>query len=396
MTRAFKLLWSSTGASNLADGMVLVLLPLLTIRTGTQAAGTALVTVALTLAWPLAGIHVGWLVDRFPRRTVLVLGNGARTLALGSVAVVSVFGDVPLPLILGVAVVYGLGETIVDTGINAAIPAVTNVSDRGRGNARIEGTIAVTNELSGPPLAGFLVGLGAAIALGATALLYLAASCLVLAIAFAARPALQPGERMRARDGLVILWAHRPLRQLTLLNALLNLTWSAWGAVFILHAVAPGPLGLNPVEYGALLSVGAVGGLFAAFANGWLRRHVSVTVLLFADTIGTLLLVAPATLGAPVWVVGAGLFAASAASTTWRILSAMYRQQEVHEAALGRVYAAYRVISWGTLPVGAGIAAAATAVAGVGAALAIASGIAVLCIVLFMVWIPRHHIQVPE
>ena len=394
MTRAFRLLWAGTGASNLADGMVLVLLPLLAIRSGVAPAETALVTVALTLAWPVVGLHAGWVVDRFPRRVVLGAGNAARALALGAIAVLSALGDVPLAAILVAAVVYGVGETLVDTGINASIPALVDIPNRGRANARIEATISITNELAGPPLAGVLVGLGTAIALGTTALLYLAALALVASIAFAIKPVDAAQAPIRIRDGVRVLWSHPALRWITVLNALLNLTWAAWGAVFIIHSVAPGPLGLTAAQYGLLLSFGAVGGILGAVVNGWLRKRVSATVLLFVDTLGTIALVAPAAFDAPVWAVAAGIFFASAGSTTWRILTSLLRQQEVPDSMLGRVYAVYRVISWGTLPIGAALASAVTAVGGVDAALKVATAIAGVSLVLFLVWIPRQRIVI--
>ena len=76
--RGFGLLWSSTAASNLADGMALVLLPLLALDGGADPSGVAVITVAMTLAWPLLGLHAGWFVDRFPKRVILLAGNLAR------------------------------------------------------------------------------------------------------------------------------------------------------------------------------------------------------------------------------------------------------------------------------------------------------------------------------
>lgn len=114
--RGYRLLWSSTAASNLADGMALVLLPLVALDGGADAAGVALITVALTLAWPTLGLQAGWFVDRFPKRVVLAAGNAARGLAFAVLGGWTLAGPVPLWAVLAVAVVYGVGETLVDTG----------------------------------------------------------------------------------------------------------------------------------------------------------------------------------------------------------------------------------------------------------------------------------------
>jgi MFS family permease len=406
------LLWSSTAASNLADGMALVALPLLALEGGAAPAGVAIITVAMTLAWPLVGLQAGWFVDRFPKRVILLAGNLARGAAFGGIAVWALLGTAPLWAIVAAAAVYGVGETLVDTSLNASIPAVVPIERRTRANSAIEGAITVTNGLVGRPLAGALIGLGFVVTFGTVAALYLAGGVLAAAIvALSARApatdAVEPASdqlgagqavrggqaaqpRVRLRDGLATLWRHRTLRNLTILTSLANLVWSMFEALFVVYAVAPGPLGLTPTAYGLVLSLAALGGIGASLLGPLLIRRSPLVLLLFVDMIGTLLLVLPVALGAPLPVVVAGIVLAASGSTLWRIIVSSYRQQEVEEQLLGRVYSAYRVISWGSLPIGAGIAAVVAAVAGVGAVFWVASGIAAAITVLFVVLVPRH------
>lgn len=395
MARAdFRLLWSSTAASNLADGMALVALPLLAVEGGATPAGVALITVALTLAWPLVGLQAGWFVDRFPKRVILLTGNVARGAAFGGIAAWSLVGTSPLWAIIAAAALYGLGETLVDTSLNASIPAVVPAERRTQATSAIEGAITVTNGLLGRPLAGALIGLGFVVTLGSVALLYVAAGVLAVAItrlsarAMAADAETHP--RVRLREGLATLWRHPALRNLTILTSLANLVWSMFEALFVVYAVAPGPLGLTPMVYGLVLSLAALGGIGASLLAPMLVRRAPLVLLLFVDMVGTLMLVLPVALGAPLGVVVAGIVLAATGSTLWRIIVSSYRQQEVEEHLLGRVYSAYRVISWGSLPVGAGIAAVVAGAAGVGAVFWVASGIAVLICVLFVVLVPRH------
>lgn len=395
MTRAdFRLLWSSTAASNLADGMALVALPLLAVEGGAAPAGVALITVALTLAWPLVGLQAGWFVDRFPKRVILLTGNVARGAAFGGIAVWSLLGTAPLWALIAAAALYGLGETLVDTSLNASIPAVVPAERRTQATAAIEGAITVTNGLLGRPLAGALIGLGFVVTLGSVALLYVAAGVLAVAIArLSARAVAADAEtqpRVRLRDGLGTLWRHPALRNLTILTSLANLVWSMFEALFVVYAVAPGPLGLTPMVYGLVLSLAALGGIGASLLAPMLVRRAPLVLLLFVDMIGTLLLVLPVAVGAPLGAVVAGIVLAATGSTLWRIIVSSYRQQEVEEHLLGRVYSAYRVISWGSLPIGAGIAAVVAGVAGVGAVFWVASGIAAAIGVLFVVLVPRH------
>lgn len=394
----YRLLWSSTAASNLADGMALVLLPLVALDGGADAAGVALITVALTLAWPALGLQAGWFVDRFPKRLILGAGNAARGLAFAAVGAWTLTGPVPLWAVLVAAVVYGVGETLVDTGINASVPALVEPARRTGAISRIEAAITVTNVLAGRPLAGLLVGLGVALALGSVFLLYATAAVLAVAIVALSRQATPPDDagidgKLRLREGLTALWRHPVLRDLTILTCVANLVWATFEALFIVSAVAPGYLGLTPAQYGLVLSLGALGGIASSFAMPWLLRRMSPTPIMAVDMVGTLLLVLPLALGAPLWVVAGSILLASAGSTAWRIISSAYRQQEVEERLLGRVYSAYRVISWGSLPIGAGIASGVTALAGITAAYWVGTAIAGVMIVLFVVLLVRRPVR---
>jgi MFS family permease len=382
--------------------MVLVALPLLALDGGAAPAGVALITVALTLAWPLLGLHAGWFVDRFPKRVILLTGNLARGAAFGGIAVWALLGTAPLWAIVAAAAVYGVGETLVDTSLNASIPAVVPVERRTRANAAIEGAITVTNGLLGRPLAGALIGLGFVITLGSVALLYVAGAVLAVAIAALSVRAPAPEAeakaeaeaeaepKVRLRDGLATLWRHPVLRNLTILTSLANLVWSMFEALFVVYAVAPGPLGLTPTAYGLVLSLAALGGIASSLLGPMLVRRSPLRLLLFVDMIGTVMLVLPIAIGAPLWLVVAGIVMAAGGSTLWRIIVSSYRQQEVEERLLGRVYSAYRVISWGSLPIGAGLASAIAAIAGVGAVFWVASGIAAAIAVLYVVLVWRH------
>ncbi len=396
--RGFRLLWSSTAASNLADGMALVLLPLVALDGGADAAGVALVTVALSAAWPLLGLQAGWIVDRFPKRVIIGTGNAARGGAFAALAVWSASGTAPLWFIVAVAAVYGIGETLVDTGINSSVPTLVEPAGRTSANSRIEAAITITNSLAGRPLAGFLVGLGFGLALGSVALLYLMAAVLaaaIVALSSSRRANASPEEVLpvRLRDGILALWRHPVLRSLTILTAVSNLSWAMWEALFIVYAVRPGPLGLTPLEFGLVLSLAALGGIAASVATPWLTRRVPTRTLLGVDMLGTVLLVLPVALGAPLWVTVGGVVVASAGSTLWRIVVSTYRQQEIEERLLGRVYSAYRVISWGSIPVGAAVAAGVAALSGLTGVFWVASAIALAGVVLFVALMARRPLQ---
>lgn len=369
MTRDFNRLWFATGSANLADGVALTALPLIALTLGGTVGQIALVTTVATLAWPLVGLHAGWLVDRFPRRTILLVVNGARGLALGLLAVTALTGTLTIAGLLTAAALYGVAETLVDTALVSMIPELVAPPDRTSANARIEATINLTNQLVGPPLAGAIVGISTALTVASGSVLYLLAGGAILLIRPTARSGTrrattEPGSSTTAvgtpdtgvRSGLRYLWRHPLQRPLTLLTAAMSVVWGAWTALFVVHAVSPGPLGLTTTQYGLLLTAMAVGGLAASTAVGRLQRRLGTALLLFIDCLGTVLLVLPVALGADIWFTAAGVTLAGAGSSIWRILVATIRQNSTPLHLLGRVYSASRVISWGAIPLGAGLA----------------------------------------
>lgn len=386
MTPAFRWLWFGAGTANLGDGLVLTALPLIALGAGASPGEIALVTTLMTLAWPVFGLHAGWVVDRVPVPRLLVMANVARAVAVGALAVGIALDGPVVPLVFAAALVYGVAETVVDTSLIAVIPSLVPPPSLTAANSRMEATVNVTNQLAGPPLAGLLVGIAAAVGAATGSALYavaaLAAVVLLPRVRTRATPAGEP--RGRVREGIAFLWRHPLQRDLTLLTAAMNLVWSAWAAVFVVHAVAPGPLALTPAGYGWLLTAMAAGGIAASLVTNALQRRVGTGALLFADCLGTVALVLPSALGADLWVVAVGLVVAGAGSSVWRILVAVIRQQDTPPELLGRVYAASRVISWGALPVGSALAGLLAALAGVQVALVAASAVAVAVAVAFL------------
>lgn len=386
-TRSFGWLWAAAGAANLGDGVMLTALPLIALAAGASPGEIALVATIATIAWPLFGLHAGWVVDRVAAPRLLAGVNAIRVLAFAALAVIVVLDGPVVPAVLAAAFVYGVGETLVDTSLVAAVPAIVPGSALTSANARLEATVNVANQLVGPPLAGLLVGVSSALSAATGSALYalagLAAVGLArgwrrarLRIAAGATAAAAPSGG-RVRDGIAFLWRHPLQRSLTVLTAAMNLVWGMWLAVFVVHAVAPGPLGLSPAGYGWLLTAMAAGGIAASLVTAALQRRLGDGVLLFADCLGTIALVAPSAFGAPLWVVAAGVVAAGAGSSVWRIVVAVIRQRTTPAGLIGRVYAASRVISWGALPLGSALAGLGATAFGVEAVFMAATAVAV-------------------
>lgn len=432
MNARFNWLWTSAGLSNLADGIIITALPLIALTAGASPGEVALVTTAATIAWPLAGLHAGWVADKLPVQRLLMLVNGVRALSLVYLALSIAFEFSVTTAVLVSAFTFGLAETLVDTALMASIPRTVSDGMLTGANARIEATVSINNQLAGPPLAGLLIGTSGLLAAISGSVLYALAGAAAIGLMSvmkrsaaehttagcsnpsspvdhsrhsagdesAGAPAEREPESERSTvgvlEGLRFLWRHRLQRELTLMTAAMSVVWGAWTATFVLYVVAPGPLGLDSVAYGLLLTGMAIGGIAASMLTQHLRTRLSSTSLLFIDTLGTTGLLLPAALNAPLPVIAAGITVAGAGSTVWRIIVAVIRQQTTPLHLIGRVYSASRVISWGALPLGASLAALGVETLSLTAVFWVGSVVAIGVAAWFAMRMPRIKYRMEE
>jgi MFS family permease len=173
----------------------------------------------------------------------------------------------------------------------------------------------------------------------------------------------------------------------------MNLVWGIAFALLVVYAIDPNSLGLTSVQYSLIFTAMAAGGLAASVMVDSLRRRVGAARLLIADCVGTVLLVAPVALGAGAWVVAAGVVIAGAGASVWRILVATIRQNLTPIDLLGRVYAASRVVSWGALPIGAGLAGILAEVWDLQAAFVVATALAIAMLAAFVPFAVRTDLS---
>ncbi|RSM75481.1 MFS transporter [Amycolatopsis sp. WAC 01375] len=339
-----------------------VALPLLATTVTDSPALIAAVAIMLTLPWLITALHIGVLVDRKNRRSLMVGAEFARMAAMAVMLTAVAAGFVNLPLILAVALVLGVAEVVAQLSAMSIIPTVTPKSRWQSLNARLTATEYVTFSFLGAPIGGFLVAAGFAVALGASGAVYLFGAVLLTMLAgdFAVKQAKERRPaRVEIREGLSFLWRHRLLRTMAALITGMAGCWAAWYALIPAYAVG-GPLGLTPAQYGFLLTSLGAGGVLGTVLVGPVNRLIGRRWAMFVDIIGTVLMVGvPAVVpGAPasVWPVGVAAFFAGVGGTMWTVNSRVISQSLVPNELLGRFSAASRLLSWGMLPVSAAIA----------------------------------------
>jgi len=352
----------ASGFANLADGVLWVALPLLAVQLTRSPLLIAGVTVAARLPWLLAPV-AGAFADRLDRRQSMVRVNLVRTVLLGGLALAVAFDLATLAMLYAVAVLLGVGETLFDTSAQSLLPAVVSRDDLTRANSRLYAVELVANTFVGPPLGGLLAAAGLAVAIGLPAAAYLVgAGCLALIVGGFRAAGAGPAGSTRLRDeiaeGARFVWRHPLLRPLAIMLGLQNMAFSAAFSIFVLFAVAPGPMGLSKAGYGILTATLGVGSLLGSWlAPATERRLGRVRTLVLSVVLNAAALVAPVVTALPV-PIGASWLAGGAGIVLWNVVTVSLRQRITPDRLLGRMNASYRLVGWGTMPIGAALGGA--------------------------------------
>jgi MFS family permease len=347
----------ASGFANLADGVLWVALPLLAVQLTRSPVLIAGVTIAARVPWLLAPV-AGALADRMDRRQTMVRVNLVRTVLLGGLALAVAADLATLPLLYAVAVLLGVAETLFDTSAQSLLPALVSRDDLTRANSRLFAVELVANTFVGPPLGGLLAALGLAVAFGVQAAAYaVGAACLVLLAGSFRAVGAGPAGSTRLRDdiaeGARFVWHHPVLRPLAIMLGVQNMAFAAVFSVFVLFAVAPGPMGLSEASFGILLAAEGVGALVGTWLAvpaerrlGRVRTLVLSVVLLAATLVVYVLTTSPV-------LVGISFAVSGVAMVLWNVVTVSLRQRITPDRLLGRMNAAYRLVGWGTMPLGA-------------------------------------------
>ena len=356
--REYAKLFAARTVSNLGDGMTLVAGPLLAAtltRDPLQIAGLAF---ACRLPWLLFALPGGVLVDRLDKRRLMAAVDAFRSAAVGLLGLVVLFDLANLPLLYGIFFLVGTAEVLFDTASVSVVPAVVATDDLQKANGRLYAGQILANNMVGPPLGGLLFAATAALPFLLDAGTFAAAAALVLTLRgrFRARSAEGPtapttSVRTEAAEGLSWLWQHRLLRALTCTIGVMNLTFGAVFAVWVLYAQER--LGVGPLGYGALAAAipvgGVLGGLLAERVTGLLGAGTALRVGLLVEVLTHVVLA----MTTSAWTAGAILALFGLHAVVWGAVSASLRQELVPEYLMGRVNSIYLLFDAGSAAIGA-------------------------------------------
>jgi MFS family permease len=360
----FRWMWAGTAASTLGAEIAEIAIPLMALATfAASAAELSAVRMAQFLPFLVATLPLGMLVDRRPsdRLRMMVGADLVRFLLVAGLLASVWGGHRQIGLLYAVVFVGSVMTVLYEVASFAFLPSIVSAHQLVDANGRLTATASAGN-IGGRGVGGLLVeALSAPVAVAAHGLGYLISAICLGRIKVAPARAERAGhgaERGQLWTGLRIVITHRVLRPLLGEAATFNLFNEVLMLGLLLWLVRD--LDMNAAVIGLVFTVGGVG----SFVGSWFGSRATGRfgygrVLLVTMLVGN---------GAPLCLLGAGQAGGFAVPLLCCVFLVMgvgigianvhavsLRQTALPEHLVGRTQAAYRLVAWGAIPVGAGI-----------------------------------------
>ncbi len=224
----------------------------------------------------------------------------------------------------------------------------------GKANARLAATGTIANQLGGPPIGALLFAIGAGVPLLLNSVSFAVSAVLISTVSL--RPPVADKTARTAlwhdvREGLHWLWNHPGVRTLAWTILVMNITFCAAFATWVLFARER--LGLSYTQYGLLISAGAVGAVCGMPVYRLLDpRFATLTLLRAGLLLETAVHLVLAVTRSP-WVAGATMAVFGVHAVVWGIVSTTARQLATPDALMGRANSVYALAAVGGAALGA-------------------------------------------
>ncbi|HXX77395.1 MAG TPA: MFS transporter [Ktedonobacteraceae bacterium] len=351
--RDYLLLWLGQTVSSLGTSCTQFAFPLLIVGLTRSIAAAGLAYSLGQLPYVLLSLPAGALVDRWPRKRVMLLCTFCLMVCVASIPLALGLSSGPLRLLLLYAIAFALGaislfDELVELAARAWVVPKSQLTTAVAQNELIVGSCS----LVGPALGSLLISLSRLLPFVTDAL----SSLILLGSLLSIRSPMQDERRterhhllLEVREGLTWLWEHAVIRSILLISSYVNFTITA--SVLLVLAIVQ-QQHIPSVLYGLIVAAGGVGNLLGAALCPPLRRRIRFGRALCCALIVFVVLwplygfiTTPLLLGA----VFAGI---ALADSVRAVFMDSYRFAVVPDALQGRVSGLYRLILFSVLTTG--------------------------------------------
>ena len=351
--RDYLLLWLGQAVSSLGTSCTQFAFPLLIVGLTRSIAAAGLAYSLGQLPYVLLSLPAGALVDRWPRKRVMLLCTFCLMVCVASIPLALGLSSGPLRLLLLYAIAFGLGaiSLFYELAELAALAWVVPKSQLTTAVAQNE-LIVGSCSLLGPALGSLLFSITRLLPFVTDAF----SSLILLSSLLSIRSPMQDERRterrhllLEVREGLTWLWSQKVIRSIFLISSYINLTITA-SELLVLAIVQQQHI--PSVLYGLIVAAGGIGNLLGTALCPPLQRRIRFGRVLGCALIVFVLLwplygfiTTPLLLGA--------VFAGIALSDSIRaIFMDSYRFAVVPDALQGRVNSVSRLILFSVLTIG--------------------------------------------
>jgi MFS family permease len=356
--RDFLWLWSSQTVSQFGSQVSQLALPIIAIVVLRESAfEVAMLGMVEFLPFLLFALPAGVWVDRLRRRSILVLADLLRGVALTTVPVAYWLDALTIWQLYAVGFVVGIGTVFFDVAYQSYLPSLVGREQLTEGNSKLEVSRSGA-QLGGPGLAGILIGiLTAPVAVIVDAVSFVASGLFIGRIRTVERQPVVNERRSlvsELREGLTYVLRHPYVRGMAASVAIFNFFGNIGGSILLVYAVRE--LGLSAATIGVVLALGNVGFLVGALVAKRVESSLGVGRTIVASmglsAPGMLLIpLAPRELAIPFFV--ASGVVVGFAVVLYNVTAISLMQAITPDQLLGRMNASRRFLVWGVIPLGA-------------------------------------------
>jgi MFS family permease len=352
---AYWRLWWANAVDNAGDGAFAAALPLLAVTITTDPRLVSAVSVATYLPWLLVSLPAGALVDRHDRVALMWQAQLVQGGVVTMIAVLVAVHHVSIWTLAAAGLCLGSAQVVFDNASQSVLPSLVPKDLLPKANGNLYVVQVLGGSFLGRPVGSALFALAPVAPFAVDAASFAGSAALLTRL-----PRSRPGTDKRGSRGTrsaggagAVRWLarHRLLRIVAVMLAVTSFSGQMGTATFVLFATQA--LHVPVCEYGLLLASSAAGSVLGGLVNPALARRAGpVPLLVMAACIGSARTVGMG-LAPDALVLGALMACGGFTTTLWNVVTVSMRQREVPTELFGRVNSVYRMLGWGTRPLGA-------------------------------------------